>query len=489
MPAITFAHAHTTTEDRALSALTAPMNPADLQISPFQSKVAPAASASGQKNVAPGGKTQVERVNVEPMYKQLQKALGKDMEAYRNALKDYMMGNMSQKELSYFIQPLFVTAAATAASAPANSAATETFRTAAAITNLHNAFFISVCSNCQRDPPPSEVAPWVVATDKPAATAKSAGAGSGTNDKFEERLRSEVMQVHARDRKRIKSAKELAHPVNDGMKDMQDYHNELGSRQPQQAQQSEPQSATGTGPSGLAKTNWDVEIHRRYAQPLASELLEFPSQHEIISRIEPICYEEGLTNGVQQGMMQPCAELIEQACEVWIKEFIGDVLNKTRSNAVGGRGGIQTAKFQRQLRKEEEEAELGIVQRTAGGLLPVEVESQLKQKPVTMQDLALCVRLGSKFLKRDRYLSERILLHRQPEMHPNATNPTLNGNGPSAFALMLNGGGAGQGNMHGQDDDAMAVDEENEFGAFRGTGEADFAAGMSALDDCLQIPS
>lgn len=453
------------------------MNPADLTISPFQTKVAPATSASAQKNVSSGGKAQVERVNLEPIYKQLQKALGKDWESYRNALKDYALGSLSQTELSYHIQPIFISAAAAASSAPA----ADSLRTPASITNLHNAFLACIYANALRDPPPSEVAPWVVATDKPATTAKSAGAGSGANDKIEERVRSETMQLHARDRKRIKLSKEPAYPVNDGLQDMQDYRSELGIRQPQQAQQAEPQSATGTGPSGLAKTNWEVEIRRRYAQPLASELLEFPSQHEIQSRIEPICYEEGLTNGVQQGAMQACADLVEQATEVAVKELIGAILSQVRSNAVGGRGGIQTAKFQRQLRKEEEDAELGVAQRTAGGLLPIEVEVQSKQTPVSMQDLALAVGLSSNFFRRDRFLEERILLHRYPEQVRHVTNGHRKSN---AFG-QVNGAGGGGGNDNGSDDDAMNIDD-NEYGSFKGTDETDYLGAMSALDDCLQ---
>lgn len=473
---------HTTITTNAPGAAVANMNPADLTISPYQTKVAPAASSlSAQKNGTSGGKVQVERVNVEPMYKQLQKVLGKDWEAYRNALKEFVLGNLSQNELSYFLQPIFVTAATTGAAAAASSTSTTTdlLRTPAAVTNLHNSFFIAVFANCQRDPPPTEVAPWVVATDKPAATAKSAGAGSGTNDKVEERLKHEVMQVHARDRKRIKLSKEPAHPINDGLRDMLEYRNELSIRQPPQAQQTEPQSATGTGPSGLAKTNWDVEIRRRYAQPLASELLEFPSQHEIQSRIEPICYEEGLTNGVQQGAMQACADLVEQATEVCVKELIGALLNQVRSNAVGGQGGIQTAKFQRQLRKEEDDAEFGTVQRTAGGLLPVEVEAQLKQTPVSVQDLALAVGLRNPHFRRDPFLQERILLNRYPRQY----RSEINGKDEGIAAEL--GNGVVTGNDIDDDDDAMAVDD-NEYGAFRGTGDTDYLEAMSALDDCLQ---
>lgn len=463
------------------------MNPADLTISPFQTKVAPAAaSASAQKNGASGGKAQVERINVEPMYKQLQKVLGKEWEPYRTALKDFALGNLSLSELTYFLNPIFVTAAAAAATAistaPSSAAAAslEGFRTPSAINSLHNAFFVSVYSNCQRDPPPTEVAPWVVATDKPAATAKSAGAGSGSNDKVEERLRHETMHLHARDRKRIKLCKEPAHPVNDGLQDMLDYHNELGIRQPQQAEQVEPQSATGTGPSGLAKTNWDVEIRRRYAQPLASELLEFPTKHDVQSKIQPICYEEGVTNGVQQGAIGACVDLVEQAAEVWVKEYLSSLQSQVRSNAVGGRGGIQTAKFQRQLRKEEEDAELGIVQRTAGGLLPVEVEAQLKQKPISMQDLTLAVRLSSSFLRRDRFLQERIMLHRYPQQ----SFVEVNGNGKGNAYGLVNGG-SGVGYQHGVEDDAMVIDE-NGYGGFKGTDESDYLGAMSALDDCLQ---
>lgn len=349
---------------------------------------------------------------------------------------------------------------------------------------LHNTLLAALYANTLRDPPPSDVAPWVVATDKPASTSKGAGAGSVSNDKFEERQKHEVMGIAPRDRKRIKGLKEVGKPVNDPFHEMQSYANELVVKPYSQTQQqTEPQSATGTGPgpaaATLARSNHDIEIRRRYAQTLASEALEFPSVADMQNRIEPICYEEGLAGGVQQGALANLAELVEQATEVYVKEMIGSFLGHTRSNGVAGES-IQTHKFRRQLRKEEDDAERGILQRNAAGMVPVEMEMQAKREALDMQDLRLSLKLSDPYLGIDPFLDETIMLNQWPEMD---LKPQLNGQTYGDGRPLTNG--VKRSSTAPPDPDAMDIDGGFDYGQFKGIHQKDHENVMGILDDCL----
>lgn len=327
--------------------------------------------------------------------------------------------------------------------------------------HLHNTLIACLYANIQRDAPPSEVAPWVVATDKPTAASKAAGA-IGANDKAEERLKREVMSLHTRDRRRIKTLKGDAQAkVDGGLQDMLDYQRELEVKQPEV----NPQSGNA---GGLAKTNWDLEIQRKYAQPLAVETLEFPSLSDVQNRIEPICYEEGITGGAQ-GALQPCAELIEQAAEVYIKELLGQLCGHSRSN---GEGCIQTSKFKRQLRREEDDADRGILQRNAAGLLPVEVDLSLKNEPLNGDDLRLALQAQDRHFRNEPFLAESIML----SQYPDTRQPEKIGAG-GAVKPLTNG-------LASKDvGDPMIVDEDD--WGWQGGSAADNDVLMGALDDCL----
>lgn len=345
-------------------------------------------------------------------------------------------------------------------SAPSVITSTNSTTSPLSTLHLHNTLIACLYANIQRDPPPSEVAPWVVATDKPTSASKTAGA-IGANDKAEERLKREVMALHARDRRRIKTLKGDAQARADGaLQDMQAYQRELAPKQPAVP------AAPAAGAS-LAKTNWDLEIQRKYAQPLAAETLEFPSLADVQNRIEPICYEEGVAGGAQ-GALVPCAELIEQAAEVYIKELLGQLCGHARAN---GEGCVQTARFRRQLRREEEDVERGVLQRNAAGLLPVELDLALKREPLGADDLRLALRAQDRYFRHEPFLSESIMLSQYPDV----------GLGAGA---MVNGGAAKKGGA-GEEvgGDPMIVDED-EWG-WQGGSTADTDALMGVLDDCL----
>lgn len=64
---------------------------------------------------------------------------------------------------------------------------------------MHNMLLVAMYGNSMRDLPPTDVAAWVSASDKPSAIAKMPA-----GDVNEKRLKKEVMAISARERRRIK---------------------------------------------------------------------------------------------------------------------------------------------------------------------------------------------------------------------------------------------------------------------------------------------
>ena len=434
------------------------MNPADLTLntSPNLSSkpIPPPLPIAATRN----GKVPVPRVDLEPIYTQLKGALGDQWADYKAAVNSFVCGAINQAELSWVLQPLLSGAPSVITSTNATVSTVSPVSTL----HLHNTLLAAIYANTLRDPPPSDVAPWVVATDKPATASKNAGA-SGANDKAEERLKKEVMAIHARDRRRIKTSKESGKPVNDGLSEMRDYRHELAVKPPDIP----PQSA-----GGLTRTNWDIEIRRRYAQSLGAETLEFPTHNDVQNRIEPICYEEGLVGGAAQGALQACAEIVEQATENFLKELLGEMYAHARAN---GEGRIQTDRFRRQLRKEEDDADRGIIQRNPAGLLPVEMEVRANREPLAMDDLRLAMQLSDTYMKQDPFLSQHVLLSQYTQAPPE--KPKVNG----VFAKPKTNGTMSRVGT----EDAMAVDDLESN--WRGGSKADQDDLMNVLDDCLAV--
>jgi transcriptional coactivator HFI1/ADA1 len=197
------------------------------------------------------------------------------------------------------------------------------------------------------------------------------------------------------------------------------------------------------------------------------------------NRIEPICFEEGLTGGVQQGSLQGVAELVERSAEVFIKEMLSRLLSHARSNAADGMG-VQTNKFKRQLRKEESALENGTLQRNAAGLLPVQMDSQAQKETLTAYDLRLSLGLRDGFLDTDHFLEESIWLNQYT--FDNFDEPLDKGR-------LVNGimdPAADQKASANADADAMTIDGDDlDLGQFRGVASHDTDIVMTALDDCL----
>nr|OQO18337.1 hypothetical protein B0A51_13732 [Rachicladosporium sp. CCFEE 5018]OQO18507.1 hypothetical protein B0A51_14250 [Rachicladosporium sp. CCFEE 5018] len=427
------------------------MNPADLAIntSPtLANKTPTSALPSALKN----GKVPVPRIDLEPLYTNLKVALGEQWTDYKAAVNAFVLGNLSQPELTYVLAPLL-------SPIPSVIPASNFAAPPVSLLSLHNTLITCLYANVQRDAPPTEVAPWVVATDKPAAGTKTAGA-TGTNDATEERLKREVMSLHARDRRRVKALKGEGKVGQDAaLKEVLEYRRELEVAQ--------PEIAPPTG-GGLAKTNWDLEIRRKYALPFAAETLEFPSMENVLNRVEPICYEEGLSGGAA-GVAQGIAELVEQATEAYLKDVIARLCAHSKSNVEGG---IITAKHRRQLKKEEQDVERGVLQRNAAGLLPAEVELSLRHEPLDASDLRLALQLGNRHLKSEPFLAESMIASYYPSP-PDSTD------GASPLSRPLTNG------ITKSNSTAMDIDSDDT--SWQGSGKADLDGLMSELDDCLAV--
>ena len=73
------------------------------------------------------------------------------------------------------------------------------------VEHLHNQLVAGVLTNAGREAPEPGVAPWVSSNDKPVTVAKPV-----SGDVAEQRLKTEVMQLPARDRRRLKDVSEVS---------------------------------------------------------------------------------------------------------------------------------------------------------------------------------------------------------------------------------------------------------------------------------------
>lgn len=142
--------------------------------------------------------------------------------------------------------------------------------------------------------------------------------------------------------------------------------------------------------------DWELEIRKRYMQPLASETGEFPDAESIHARMVPICYEESITNGASL----PCAVFMSIATENFVKEFLSCVFSRTRSNGPSGTiNGTMTRKYREQLEKEEMAFTRGeLVKNSANGLLPIEAKEASTRQPLGVPDLKFTLELGGDLL-------------------------------------------------------------------------------------------
>ncbi|RAL05057.1 WD40 repeat-like protein [Aspergillus ibericus CBS 121593] len=314
----------------------------------------------------------VPRLDLEPIYTELKAAIGDNWAEYKEATTLFLLGQLNQSELTSRVDHIICADQKTE--------------------HLHNNFICAIIGNLTRDLPDHGVASWVSANDKPSVVSKPT-----SGDAAEQRLKTEVMQLPPRDRRRIKAIPERD-PNELAPNELEEYNLAKQIKLPSQV----PASA-----GGLNKTNWELEIRKRYAQPLASETGEFPDAESIHARMVPICYEESIVSGASL----PCAEFMAIATETFVKEVLSVVFSRTRSNGPSGTiNGMMMRKYRQQLESEELAFTRGeIVKDSATGLLPIEAKEASTRKPLGVRDLRLSLELGGGVLSHMPLLVDQIM--------------------------------------------------------------------------------
>ncbi|KAH7064758.1 transcriptional regulator of RNA polII, SAGA, subunit-domain-containing protein [Macrophomina phaseolina] len=485
----------------------------------LSSKTLPAVNGASSAAAAPGAsgtplkpattnstKSSAPRIDIEPLYTALKAHIGDHWAAYKEAISLFVLGEswaigaeeraspaaaLALTSLSHdfvcALQPapahnpcmLYVSAELTCCPPTTGrlnqqelSRRIDWFIAAdSAREHLHNQLVAAIYANTTRDPPEPGVASWVSANDKPSATSKPS-----SGDAAELRLKTEVKELQGRERKRLKAIPD--DPTDYFTREMQEYH---------AAKQISLPDPGASSAAGFSKTSadWDLEIRKRYAQPLCTETFEFPDTAAIEARMTPICYEEGIASGASPD----AAGFMNIATETFIKEILSNILGRVRSN---GDDYIKTAAYKRQLQREEEMWLQGEVQRSPAGLLPVEIDESKNRKPLNMGDLRIALELGDSYLGQvplitagilnaryydgESYEAEKMDFEEYNASTHNTAVARLT-NGP-----VINGVNGTNGTHH--DPDEMMIDDD---WGWQGVTTKDREAINSVLDDILTI--
>ncbi|KAF2028701.1 hypothetical protein EK21DRAFT_69064 [Setomelanomma holmii] len=398
------------------------------------------------------------RVDVEPLYAAVKGAISDaDWTTYKKSLSFFLLGNLNQEELSHALSKILTTPA---------------------LEHAHNALFTAIYANIWRDPPDAGIASWVSSSDKP-----SSGTVKGTHDESEKRLKYEIMQLSRRERKRLKTipAPDVGEVTGGGV-----VHELVDARR---AKQPESGPVGGNQGGGFGKTNWDLEIRKRYTSSLFSETHEFPTPSSIAHRLLPTCYEFGLP----QGHTPDCAEFLNIATETYIKEALMSLLGKVSSN---GPGYVRTGAFKRRVAKEERLVERGEIIRVGNAAeLPVESEERRKRKMLCLEDLRLALQLGDGYLGQTPLIAGGIWNSRVldtegiEELYESEERKMVNGNANGVNGVNGTAKPTGEvwnvewGNSVAGGGDAMPTDDEGWAGG--GVGDTDDLDGV--LDDVLNL--
>jgi transcriptional coactivator HFI1/ADA1 len=120
------------------------------------------------------------RADVEPLYTTMKMSISdSDWTTYKTSINSFLLGKLNQEELTQRLDRILVTHF---------------------LENAHNKFMMGIYFNLSRDAPEPGVASWVSSSDKP-----NSGVVKGTGDESEKRMKHEVMQLHGRERKRLKT--------------------------------------------------------------------------------------------------------------------------------------------------------------------------------------------------------------------------------------------------------------------------------------------
>ncbi|PHH89050.1 hypothetical protein CDD83_6718 [Cordyceps sp. RAO-2017] len=399
------------------------------------------------------------RIELEPLYSALKAAVGAEQWAvYTEATAEFLTGRLSQAEYSERVDAIL----------GGDNGDKH---------HLHNQLIAAIFGNVTREMPDQGVAPWVSANDKPVPTTASKPV---SGDAAERRLKGDVMQLPARDRRRIKDLTQNDYDPHESLSStlLESYRRPSAVVEP-------PSSAAG----GINKMNFDLEIRKRFAQPLAVESGEFPDVGLITGRMLPFCYEAGLAGG----HVADAPHLMSVAVDTFIKEILTQIFSRTRSNGPGDSGSagfgigttwIQTHKYQRQLCLEEEGALRGEVTRDKSGLLPVEAKAACERGPLGMADLRLALEMSETGMAQFPVLMTQVLFgYREGELENWNDYTWMNGEAPEAEELHEAAKDRWLPNGHS---DAMDVDSD---AWWDGAEHQDVDMLDGILDSCLAVGS
>ncbi|KAL2206041.1 hypothetical protein CC79DRAFT_839763 [Sarocladium strictum] len=408
-----------------------------------------------------------QRIDLEPLYTALKAAIAPEQWLpYKEATTEFLIGRLNQTEFAERVDPILE------GPTPEKQ-------------HLHNKLISAIYANVTREMPDQGPAPWVSAHNKPitSATAKPV-----TGDAAERRLKGDVMQLPARDRRRIKDLVQNEFDATESLSNMfSDTY-----RRPSAVSEVPASAAAG----GINKMNFDLEIRKRFAQPLAIESGEFPDVGMITGRMLPMCYEAGLSNG----HISDAPQLMSIATEIFIKEALSQVFSRTRSNAPGDSGNagfgpniptwIQTRKYKKQLRQEEAAAQRGELLRDKSGLLPVEYKAASERAPLGMADLRLALDMADVGLAQFPIITSQVLYgYREGELESWDDYTWYNDMKPAHVPLELapveiNGDRVHE--LPNGHPDAMDIDNDTWW---EGTENDDMDMLDGVLDSCLAVSS
>ncbi|KAF4121067.1 transcriptional coactivator HFI1/ADA1 [Geosmithia morbida] len=370
------------------------------------------------------------RIDLEPYYAAVKAFIPPDKWVlYKETVCNLAYGRLNQSEFSAIIDPLVTSA----------SGERE---------HLHNRLILAIIANVTREMPDQGVAPWVSADDKPAVPT---GSKPVTGDAAERRLKVGVMQLPAKDRRRIK---EMVHN----------------------------------------------DIRKRFNQPLAIESGEFPDVGTIGGRMLPFCYEAGLVSGHTAESPQ----LMSVATETFIKDVLTQIFSRTRSNGPGEAGSsgfgvgttwVQTHQYSRQLHAEEDLAQSGKLMRDKNGLLPVEAKAACERGALSMADVRVALEMGDTGMATFPIITTQILYgYKEGELENWSDYTYYNDQQPPAMTeddydspFLTNGaGGAGAIELIPNGADIMDIDSEPWWEGAEGQ-DIDSLDGL--LDSCLTASS
>lgn len=207
----------------------------------------------------------------------------------------------------------------------------------------------------------------------------------------------------------------------------------------------------------------------------------------------PFCYESGLVGG----HTTEASQLLSVAVDTFIKEILTEIFSRTRSNGPGESGSagfgigttwIQTHKYRKQLRSEEDAAQRGEVTRDKSGLLPIESKAASERGPLGIADVRIALEMADIGMSQFPILTTQIVNGwREGELENWDDYTWIHGQRPTGFVEEIPSTGVnGARPLINGHPDAMDIDDEV---TWEGVGDDDLDMLDNVLDSCLAVGS